>query len=946
MEKRDTSIIISGVFFILFLLFILFRPDLNLEKISGKTIGEGVLLRDKLVLRYDFEEGSGSTVNDLTGKEHTGAITGSTQVITSKYGYGLLFPGGSNYLTIQDADDLKGGQDFSVSMWVKVDGAMPSLVYKGDSNGNVIDYNLSYNFATKKFGCGIKNIGLKNNVLSDPITDETRWYHVVCVLDKTGVSLKLYVNKEGDTFGVPKIVAVSDPLTFSSTTNPIYIGVDSKGKLDSFRIYNKALSDSEVSNLFSTSIPIPGPGPTDGLIAFWPLNEGTGSTKARELINGWDGDITGATWTTDTKPGATAPENVLDFRGADSGSNADIVYVPGFNIKANPPTKVTLAFWIHQDATGGTVLSDAGQSTVNGFLWFLTYGVSYANGTSAPVATISPYIQTNVWNHIVMLIDYDADTVEYYRDGNFILKVDMPNAIPPDSDKFYIGAYSPTHTSRTNGKLNDVRIYNRLLNQQEIKTFLPGYTPLSKFPYGNIDLTNSLSNISDKLTGGIKGNVSFVVSGTGKQIDSNSYINLTISKTGFESSKFVYIDQIMRSLNVMGTNYTSANYDLGGYSFATGYPIGTYSIDSSIFGLNSFSGSGNYNLSLTFAVSNGSRYSKSKIVSLPNAAPILKAVIPNLTWNKNTNYSIDLLNYFSDPNNDNLTYSIAGTSGSIAINISGSKVNFAQPLNYIGKEQIRFRANDFYNTTESNLVILNVSGSFVSNVTGCIPAWQSGNWSECSIDGLQIRAVVDINNCNVDTGRPNDNQSCVYTPVSGDGGAIPTQGESATGTQQTLKEKPTKKTESSIFSSKLFLSGLILFIFAGVIVGVYFIRKQKGVAITEEVVEKPEFKEKSAGVEKVEVQKFKPVYEEAQNVKEMKDYINNALNQGADMNSIKESLIKAGWNKDDINNTANFITIEKFAKSRISTMSKDQIKNLLISKGWNKELVEKVLEGL
>jgi len=939
MEKRDISIIISGVFFILFLLFVLFRPDLNLEKISGKTIGEGVLPRDKLVLRYDFEEGSGNTVNDLTGKGHTGTITGTTQVVTGKYGYGLLFPGGSNYLTLQSADDIKGGQDLSVVLWVKVDGSMPSLVYKGDSSGNNIDYNLSYDSVTKKFGCEVKNSNLKAVIISDSISDETKWYHVVCVLDKTAANLKLYID------GVPKTVAVSDSLTFASTTNSIYIGVDSKGRLDSFRIYNKVLSDSEINNLFSASIPIVGPGPTDGLIAFWPLNDGSGS-KVKELVNGWDGDITGATWTTDTKPGSTTTENVLNFRGADAGANADMVYISLFNIKSNPPTKVSVAYWINVDwSKTGTTISDAGQSSTSGFLWLISGGLSYSNGTSAP--TFYPNyggLQSNVWHHMVAVIDYGADTAEFYSDGNLVTKLDIPGAIPPDSDRLYLGTYSPTHPSRTYGKLSDVRIYNRLLSQQEIKSFIPGYTPPPQFPYGSIDLTNSLSNISDNINGGVKGNISFIVSDSGKKIDNNSYINLTLSKTGFESSKKVYINQIMNSLNVAGTNYNN-DYDLGGYSSAIGYNGGTYSIDSSIFGLNSVSGSGSYNLSLTFVVTNGNKYSKSKIVTRTNSAPILKAVIPNLTWAKNSNNFIDLNNYFSDPDNDNLTYSTVGTTGSITIAISGAKVNLTQPLNYVGSYIIRFRANDFYNATESNLVVLNVSASFVGNQT-CIPAWQSGNWSECSIDGLQIRTIVDVNNCNVDTGKPADNQSCVYTPVGEGGEGVPTQGGSTTGPQTGLKEKPTKKTESSIFSSKLFLSGLILFIFAGVIVGIYFIRRQRGMGVTEEIVEKPEFKEKTVGVQKVEVQKFKPVYEEAQNVKEMKDYINNALNQGADMNSIKDNLIKAGWNKDDVNNASNFITVERFAKSRISSMSKDQIKNLLISKGWNRQLVEKVLAGL
>ena len=383
MEKRDISIIISGIFFILFLLFVLFRPDLNLEKISGKTIGESVLPRDKLVLRYDFEEGSGNNINDLTGKGHTGTLTGTTlQFVSGRSGvsgdYSLYFPGGSNYLTLQSADDIKGGQDVSVSMWVKVGGSMPSLVYKGDNIGNIIDYNLSYGLisATQKgFSCEIKNVNLKTLVVSDPISDENSWYDVVCVLDKTGANLKLYVN------GVSKTVVVSDPLTFSSTTNPVYIGIDSAGRLDSFRIYNKALSDSEAANLYSTSIPVIGPGPTNGLIALWTLNEGSGN-KANELINIYDGTITGAAWMTDTKPGGTSEENVLNFDGSD-----DYISVPGFDISANPPDKLTFAFWSKNNVGSGTFISDSRQNAVNGFIWLFRAGNSLAfqnaNGTTA-----------------------------------------------------------------------------------------------------------------------------------------------------------------------------------------------------------------------------------------------------------------------------------------------------------------------------------------------------------------------------------------------------------------------------------------------------------------------------------------------------------------------------------------------------------------------------------
>src|SRR5436189_3739506 len=58
-----------------------------------------------LVAAYNFDEGSGLMVNDLSGNGNNGTITGAT-FTAGKFGGGLSFDGISNWVTVNDATSL------------------------------------------------------------------------------------------------------------------------------------------------------------------------------------------------------------------------------------------------------------------------------------------------------------------------------------------------------------------------------------------------------------------------------------------------------------------------------------------------------------------------------------------------------------------------------------------------------------------------------------------------------------------------------------------------------------------------------------------------------------------------------------------------------------------------------------------------------------------------
>ena len=59
-----------------------------------------------LIAAYGFNEGSGASVSDATGKGQTGTITSAAWSTQGKFGNALSFNGISSWVTVADANDL------------------------------------------------------------------------------------------------------------------------------------------------------------------------------------------------------------------------------------------------------------------------------------------------------------------------------------------------------------------------------------------------------------------------------------------------------------------------------------------------------------------------------------------------------------------------------------------------------------------------------------------------------------------------------------------------------------------------------------------------------------------------------------------------------------------------------------------------------------------------
>ena len=201
-----------------------------------------------------------------------------------------------------------------------------------------------------------------------------------------------------------------------------------------------------------------------GLVAHYPFDEGSGSVVRDASGNGNDGAIHGATYAKVTEGYA------LQFDGLD-----DYVQIPNSEHLKIDGT-LTVEVWVNTRlASTGPVFAKNGCSTLrqNYIIQLQEGGVNFAvvdctdeKGVENTVR--SPAITTDTWYHLVGT--YDGDDLKLHVNGAASVKK-FGKFTPGTLDgPLYVGVnyYGQKLGSFFAGQIDDLRVYNRALSQEEI----------------------------------------------------------------------------------------------------------------------------------------------------------------------------------------------------------------------------------------------------------------------------------------------------------------------------------------------------------------------------------------------------------------------------------------------------------------------------------------------
>ena len=223
-----------------------------------------------LVAAYGFDEGSGTTVTDQSGGGNTGTVSDTTWAATGKYGKALQFNGSSALVTIPDAASLHLTTGMTLEAWVNpstVNGNWRDVIYKGNDNY----YLEATSTNASKPDAGLIAGGSYADAYGSAALTANTWTYLAETYD--GATLRLYVNGT-------QVASTAHTGTISASTNPLQIGGDSlygqnfAGMIDEVRIYNTALTPTQIQTDQTTPVTPTGPDTTP------PTQPGTLSANA------------------------------------------------------------------------------------------------------------------------------------------------------------------------------------------------------------------------------------------------------------------------------------------------------------------------------------------------------------------------------------------------------------------------------------------------------------------------------------------------------------------------------------------------------------------------------------------------------------------------------------------------------------------------------------------
>jgi hypothetical protein len=431
-----------------------------------------------LVGYWPFDEGSGTVAGDMSGNQNNGTLSGSTLPAWApgKYGKALSFDGSTSYIPISRTV----ADDFTLSAWIKTTQNAAGCggqwycgqgIIDGEVGGVVSDFGMSVYNGKLAFGVGASDI----TVFSNANVNTGQWVLVTATRVKSTGAMKIYVNGVLDNTGTGGLQSLNAPTT-------LYIGADANinpsasflnGLIDDVRIYNRALSDTEVLGLYRQNAAAQINTSSASLTADSPLSSG--------LVGLWtfDGpDITDKVYDRSGQGnsgyfygGATSSAKTIGKLGQALLFNGSTNYITVPDSASFDLTNFTASAWIkiNGNASGDRRIISQQDSAfwllhINGNLltaWLSNDGI---NGVSK-----GSVLNDGQWHLVAITRDTINDVVTWWTDGVSVgTQATSNNSGYAIGSPVYIGSYSGM-TQFFPGSIDDVRVYSRALSAAEMR---------------------------------------------------------------------------------------------------------------------------------------------------------------------------------------------------------------------------------------------------------------------------------------------------------------------------------------------------------------------------------------------------------------------------------------------------------------------------------------------
>lgn len=463
---------------------------------TGKSpsTGSGPSLSTGLVGYWTFDQNKiyGTQAYDSSSSYATGTISGATP-IEGKLGQAMSFDGASNYISFSKILNISPYPTFN--LWFK------TADTRAYNSGGVIFYGYGSDNGGIHFCVGGSKICLAaagtsgkawswSNTCGTKTVSDNQWHHLSMKVDGTGIYW--YVDGVFDGSDTSYTGTMGNIGSGSGT-----IGYRSgygffSGPLDDFRIYNRALSQAEITQLYNIGV---------GTKTGKSPSTSSGSSLSTGLVGYWtmdEKDVSGTTMV-DKSPVGTNSATLVNAPGRIEGKigqafsfngSSQYLVLPATAFPGYPTSGSTSAYnfsfaaWFKTTSNGLIFAQDdATQPQGSPSGWVPALYVDTAGRLRASVfwhgATtyqINPttVVNNGKWHHVVDT--YTNGTESLYLDGVLVGQQSYSETGYSANYSYFIGtgyANSWPNVGASwfyfNGSIDDARVYNRALSAEEVK---------------------------------------------------------------------------------------------------------------------------------------------------------------------------------------------------------------------------------------------------------------------------------------------------------------------------------------------------------------------------------------------------------------------------------------------------------------------------------------------
>ncbi|MDZ4227746.1 MAG: LamG domain-containing protein [Candidatus Levybacteria bacterium] len=443
---------------------------------QGETNSLSVDLQRGLVGNWD----SNGNAKDATMYANNGTVTGAT-LTTDRKGQAnkaYAFDGSADNISVTDpaGGELDFGTgDFTIAFWVKSDeDKMYSILGKTDKYfaTGTAGWHISAAASPAQLIFEIQDGTSRSNSGAFSIGRQFGWTHIA--VKRVGTTFTKYVNGAQAGTSTNSVIGGDVNNNVPFVIGNISGGAADKtinGQIDDVRIYNRALTPTEVTALYQQYDPgIQVSDLQKGLVGQWRLD---GNAKDATLYSN-NGTVTGATLTTDRK-------GQLNKAYSFNGTSDFISTTEPFAYSTTSDFSVSV--WANWDSvpTGAMAMVAIGQSSAN-YIYLhvrqnqVGWRVAKTGNTERRQRTTATYA-ANTWHNVVMTKVGNND-IKIYIDGveDTTREAQASDSPPAVASTMYIGRVNTGDvTLYFQGFLDDVKTYNRALSATEVLELYQGY---------------------------------------------------------------------------------------------------------------------------------------------------------------------------------------------------------------------------------------------------------------------------------------------------------------------------------------------------------------------------------------------------------------------------------------------------------------------------------------